>query len=113
MKKLLAALQAVWFAFRGHPLTNAREEHKLALRAAVRASAEVEYHTQLMQFFDEAARSMDPHSDWHHFAALKDAWHDHKTERLVEWRRSQAAEAKLQAAGERLKQLELNQVLES
>lgn len=100
-----SGLLAFWHAFRGHPLTNARDEHKGALQAVCRAAAEVNYHGDLAHHFDSEARRLDPHQDWHYFASLKDSWLEHVQLMEKEQHHLQAANARLTAAGERLQTL--------
>lgn len=102
---LRSACQAFWIALRGHPLTNAREAHQAALKATCRASAEIRYHRDMAKHYDDEARAMDPHRDWHYFASLKDSWDEHVKLADREHKAFTAANARLVATGTRLESL--------
>lgn len=110
MKNYLLAVKngtlAFWHAFRGHPLANARDAHQASVRALYRAQAERDYHAQLAEWFDDQARGMDPHSDWHLFAQLKDKWQEHIDEKGLEVRKLRQTQARLEASKARLAKLE-------
>lgn len=93
-------------ALNGDPLTNARESVKEAMRELSRREAEANYHRRLRDFHETEAAEIDPNTDWWTFAQHKQEAQDHCIEQDVELMRVRKAQAKVDAAKERLRKLQ-------
>jgi hypothetical protein len=90
----------------GDPISNAREAVCEAMRDLSRRRAEADYHRQLQQFHYDEAEATDPWTHPYVFADhLQKSW-NHRDDCEVEERRVRTAEAKVNAAKQRLHALQ-------
>lgn len=107
MRALKEAYTGLMHLILDDPLTRATNALQEAVREQSRRLAECHYQQHLVHFFDDEAAAVDPHTDWRHFANLKDKWLEHKTDLEVESNRLAEAEGKVAACRARLQALKL------
>ena len=104
---MIQKTKSLWYALtRDHTIESARQDHRAAVRRLYRASAEMGYHQELIDYFNDKTYAMDPHIDWHYFASLKDAWVEHSQELAIEHKRYNEAQAIVKATEARLAKLQ-------
>jgi hypothetical protein len=93
----------------GDPVHRAYERVLRAAQLRARRSAECEYHSYLIAFYEQRAKAIDPHVSaacaWE-FAEAKQQVEDHLQERQVEHQRLAQASGDLEACKTRLASLQ-------
>jgi hypothetical protein len=75
------------------------ERVESAIKHQAKMASEAEYHRQMGDWYTRQVDGIDPHTDWWHFAAMKQKEHDHLMEHHVYRQRADEAE---QAANARM-----------
>lgn len=93
------SIRSLWRAL-SNPTQDAYEKLQEAKRVAARRMGEMVYHSQMLEFFDDQAQKIDPHTEWWAFAEAKQKWLDHTNDWEVERQRHHAAAAAVHARTE-------------
>lgn len=72
MKAFLYGLQAMLFAFVGHPLDRAALGYRRAVKEHLRSESDLTYQTELRNFYEGQAEKLDPKTHWREYAYMKD-----------------------------------------
>lgn len=76
-----------------HRAAHAFERVERAIRYQARMASEAEFHRAMADWYTKQVDGIDPHTDWHGFAAVKQKEHDHMMEFGVYRNRASEAQA--------------------